>query len=626
MCFRNSFIDIFTMNGIDLYSTFVEIHKPQLESSSVPQLFWKALFEKLEKEVFDGGLVFQLARIEYENGTRHITEPVWKLIIIAEDGISTQNPNNIYLVDHAWLYDTKSARQNLTEEPGLLDRMCSLMDIDTNAKQQEIIECVMNEMWRYNQSFSLNSQDIEKRMPMWYIMDEVGSAINHSDNPNFRAVPFLHVSKGISYTILFPIKDVAMGDEVTRDFVEGQASSPWMTRLLLLPWVDSVIDIENFEQFETDENFVENYISETLPETNTFKANNNKTLKVFSQYEYVNKYLTDPAFTIVDNDQEADVLWLMSHFKAFKELSISSPHVFINQFPCEHVITIKSLLAIVCRRKAMGKQYDPDTLETFPTWLPTTYNLTTELRQFVGYFKARAGKNLDNHWICKPWNLARGLDITITKNLYHILRLRCTGPKIVQKYITQPVLYDRPHIGRVKFDIRYVVLLKSVKPLCTYAYANFFLRFANRPFELNNLDVYEQHFTVMNYSDENPLYHVKCAEFVVQWKNQYPNYPWETYVEPKILTVLHQAFEAAIAEPPPRGIPESPQSRAVYAVDLMLEWSGSEMQPKLLEINFMPDCQRACDYYPEFYNDIFRCLFLDIENPQVFHKLHSIEG
>lgn len=607
------------------YSIFVENHKPQLESSGISLLFWRALHRKLECETFDMGHDYKIVRVDYENVARHITEPTWKLIVTAEKGISAVNPENIYLVDHAWLYDTKSARQSLTEVPNLLTRMCSVMDIDdTDADKQELIERVMNEMWRYNQWFSLSSQDVEERMPRWYIMDEVGLAINHSDDANFRAVPFLHVPTGISYTILFPIKDVAMGEEVTRDFAEGQASSPWR-RLLLLPWVDSDVEIESFEQFETDEDFLSNYISETLPEVNTFKANDSKPLKVFSQYEYVNKYLTDPAFTFVDSEQEADILWLVSHFKTFKELSISSPRVFINQFPCEHVITVKDLLAIVCRRKATGTQYNPETLETFPAWLPTTYNLTTELPQLVGYFKAREGKNLDNHWICKPWNLARGLDITVTRNLHHILRLRDTGPKIVQKYIAQPVLYDRPHVGRVKFDIRYVVLLRSAKPLRLYAYANFFLRFANRPFALDNLDVYEQHFTVMNYSDESPLYHVKRAEFVVQWRNQYPDYPWEVCVQPRILSVLREAFEAAIAEPPPRGIPESPQSRAVYAADLMLEWRGSEMQPKLLEINFMPDCQRACEYYPEFYNDVFRCLFLDTENPRVFHKLHSAE-
>lgn len=56
------------------------------------------------------------------------------------------------------------------------------------------------------------------------------------------------------------------------------------------------------------------------------------------------------------------------------------------------------------------------------------------------------------------------------------------------------------------------------------------------------------------------------------------------------------------------------QSRAVYAADVMLAWEGEEgarkVQPKLLEINWMPDCQRACVYYPSFFDDIFSTLFL----------------
>jgi tubulin--tyrosine ligase-like protein 12 len=47
----------------------------------------------------------------------------------------------------------------------------------------------------------------------------------------------------------------------------------------------------------------------------------------------------------------------------------------------------------------------------------------------------------------------------------------------------------------------------------------------------------------------------------------------------------------------------------------MLAWRSEGdkrvVQPKLLEINWMPDCQRACQYYPDFFNDIFCVLFLD---------------
>ncbi|EZA59885.1 hypothetical protein DMN91_001120 [Ooceraea biroi] len=621
------------MDDKSSFKAFLETHESQLRSSGVPQLFWQALFEKLSDGTFDGNLVFQLVRIEYEAGERHAreSEPNWKLIVSAKDGISVQDPNNIYLIDHAWMYrDTRDARQALIESPGLLDRMCSLMGIEGAKTKEERMESVMSEMWRYNQSFSMDyveNGNVGKKILMWYVMDEVGSAINHSDRPSFRTVPFLHAPEGITYTLLFPTRDVTVGSEVTRDFVEGQTSDPETRRALLLPWVYSSFQEKSFEQAEPDADyFLAGRINESLPETiDMIKPDTRKVLKVFSQYGNVNDYLTDPAFEITDNEEEADVLWLVSHYKAYKELSVSRPHVFVNQFPHENVLTVKALLSIVCRRKATKLHVDSDTLETRPTWLPTTYNLSTELAQFVAYFTQRANKGLDNHWICKPWNLARGMDTHITSNLHHILRLPCTGPKIAQKYVARPVLYSRPGVGRVKFDVRYVLLLKSVKPLRAYAYGNFFLRFANLPFALSNLDTYEQHFTVMNYIEENPLYHVKCADFLVEWENQYPDYPWRTRIEPKILSVFRQVFEAAVAQPPPKGIAESPQSRAVYAADLMLEWRDSEIQPELLEVNFTPDCQRACEYYPDFYNDIFRCLFLDIDNPRVFHALHSVE-
>lgn len=613
------------MDGIGLFNTFLQSHRPQLEMSGVPKIFWQVLFKKLQCQTFDSGLVFQLARIDYDDTERNSRDPIWKLFVSYKNGISAQDPSNIYLIDHAWTYDIKNAKQNLSTIPGLLDRMCSLMGFDIDSEEDEKIDFVLNEMWKYNQSFSLNSGSIEDRMPVWYIMDEVGSAINHSDDPNFRTVPFLYLPEGITYTLLFPIKDVDYDEEVTRDFVEGQTNDQKKRRALLLPWIDTSFLGESFAQVEPDENyFLAGHIRESLPEKVDLQLpqrDRNTKLKVFSQYTYVNEYLNDSAFEIVNNEDQADILWYTSHFKEYKELSIRSPNVFVNQFPFENVLTIKDLLSIVCRRKADKKSYDPGTLETYPTWLPTTYNLSIELVQFVTYFEQRESMGLDNHWICKPWNLARGLDTHITKNLFHILRLPSTGPKIAQKYITNPVLYERLEIGKVKFDVRYIVMLKSVNPLRVFVYKNFFLRFANKEFALNNFDVYEQHFTVMNYSENTPLCHVKCADFIIEWERQYPDFSWREHVEPKILHMFREIFEAAIAEKPPRGIAESSISRAVYAIDLILEWKQETIQPMLLEVNFSPDCKRACEYYPNFYNDIFKCLFLNVNNPEIFHDL-----
>lgn len=53
-------------------------------------------------------------------------------------------------------------------------------------------------------------------------------------------------------------------------------------------------------------------------------------------------------------------------------------------------------------------------------------------------------------------------------------------PQVVSKYIESPVLFLREDVGRVKFDIRYIVLLRSVKPLTLFVYDVFWLRFSNR--------------------------------------------------------------------------------------------------------------------------------------------------
>lgn len=53
-------------------------------------------------------------------------------------------------------------------------------------------------------------------------------------------------------------------------------------------------------------------------------------------------------------------------------------------------------------------------------------------------------------------------------------------PQVVSKYIESPVLFLRDDVGNVKFDIRYVVLLRSVRPLSLFVYDVFWLRFSNR--------------------------------------------------------------------------------------------------------------------------------------------------
>ena len=102
-----------------------------------------------------------------------------------------------------------------------------------------------------------------------------------------------------------------------------------------------------------------------------------------------------------------------------------------------------STLKIFCRRSSLP--IDTETLQSYPLWLPTTFNLTYELPKFISYFQHREKKwdnlawtvdwtfdrrDLDNHWIVKPFNLARSIDTHVTKNLNAIIRLADSGPKV----------------------------------------------------------------------------------------------------------------------------------------------------------------------------------------------------
>lgn len=344
----------------------------------------------------------------------------------------------------------------------------------------EDVEAVMSEVWRYAQSYSLGSEEAEDRAPIWYVPDEVGAAVQHSDTPNVRMIPFVHLPDKITYSILFPLEHIPCDSFVFRDYAEGPETDPDTRRALLLPWTPdtSFLDFP-FQQQDPPETFFtygrghETYSSDIEVNVETMP----RPLRVYSEYSEVSKSLKHADFTLVSTPEEADILWLTKHHRDYASLGCNR---FVNQFPSESVLTVKDLLCVVCRRST-GRS--DGGLNGGPAWLPTTYNLKTELPQFVSCCERRQDRELDNHWICKPWNLARGMDTYISKDLNFILRLPWTGPKIAQKYIEEPVLFNRQEIGKVKFDVRYVILLKSVQPLEAYVYKEFFVRFANLPFQ-----------------------------------------------------------------------------------------------------------------------------------------------
>lgn len=74
------------------------------------------------------------------------------------------------------------------------------------------------------------------------------------------------------------------------------------------------------------------------------------------------------------------MLKLINIFLFGSKFSIEQPHVLLNQFPCESIITMKDCLAAVAHRVKGGSG---------PAWLPKTFNLQTELPQFVKHYQLR---------------------------------------------------------------------------------------------------------------------------------------------------------------------------------------------------------------------------------------------
>lgn len=59
---------------------------------------------------------------------------------------------------------------------------------------------------------------------------------------------------------------------------------------------------------------------------------------------------------------------------------------------------------------------------------------------------------MNNHWIVKPWNLARALDTHVSNSLHHILRVKSSGPKIVQKQVVFSFKFNIEKDERVSFE------------------------------------------------------------------------------------------------------------------------------------------------------------------------------
>ncbi|URE49172.1 tubulin--tyrosine ligase-like protein [Musa troglodytarum] len=451
---------------------------------------------------------------------------------------------------------------------------------------------------------SITTLDLSNRC-VRYVMDELGSALRHSDDANFRVAPFLFMPDGklasaVSFSVLWPIQDVHHGEECTRDFLFGIGEDKQRSARLTA-WFHTPENyfIQEFKKYQ------QQLASRSLPApkealiTRSILQHDGHSLQVYTDIPHVEEFLTHPKFVLTTNPKDADIIWTSMQVdpEVKKAFELTDLH-YTNQFPFEACLVMKHHLAETIL-KAQGR----------PEWLQPTYNLETQLSQLIGDYFVRKQDALNNLWILKPWNMARTIDTTVTEDLSAIIRLMETGPKICQKYIEHPALFK----GR-KFDLRYIVLVRSMDPVQIFLFDVFWVRLANNPYTLekSSLFEYETHFTVMNYRGR--LNHMNTPEFVREFEEEH-QVNWQT-IHQGIQDMIRSVFDSAAAVHPEM---HNPQSRAMYGVDVMLDHL---FKPKLLEVTYCPDC-RACKYDTEaivgnggifrgrdFFNTVFECLFL----------------
>jgi len=467
------------------------------------------------------------------------------------------------------------------------------------------IRSIIKNIWKIAGTYRLATSEQLDETNVWYVLDEFGSAIQRSTNSNAMVKPFLYApenifnSNVISYSLLWFTKDVKAGESVLQDYLEGgKTAEEFLAQSKV--WFDT--DNQKFlDAFAKRKERLAKATKEAQEDVNVKKTENISSekpqhklpLKVATNYELVIEKLTSKNYEIVKGVDDADIVWLISSLNDSEILKNVEDGKFVNQFPSEASICMKHFLAKTIYQGAGNVK-----------WLQPTYDLLTDLDEFVGDFITREKNHYDNHWIIKAPNLARSLDMVITDNLDTILRMMETGPRIAQKYIHKPL-----KLRNKKIDHRFIVLVKSIQPLEVFIYKTFMTRTSNNKFTLDprSIDNFETHFTIMTYSGR------KQDEIAPEWfletfdqAHKDKNISWDlTYG--RIKDMVKEIFTAVN-----RAHPEmhNKNCRAIYGMDVMID---EDYQPKLLELTFAPDCKRPSTLNPEFWNDIFDCFFLGEE-------------
>mmetsp|Transcript_17291 Transcript_17291/g.16949 ORF Transcript_17291/g.16949 Transcript_17291/m.16949 type:complete len:735 (-) Transcript_17291:35-2239(-) len=491
------------------------------------------------------------------------------------------------------------------------------------------IKYIMKHLWKYTNSYKFSlSGPTQNTENYWYVQDEVGSHILHSDDYNVEVHPFIYCkdimelqstsnqaafdpSNRITYSILWPKKNIEKDSILYRDFLPKIDETMFRSSRLSV-WYD--VPQKYFEeQLEFHNSVVEKAKTKVEAFDQAFAENQEKDdsflndlkeldrpVKLYSEYydamtgkDTYKKYLEqDEKFELVSSIEDADVVLSAVNFKKTAlEINLDTEKHIFNQFPYESVLVEKSLLCD-CLEKVYGKC----------RYYQESYPSTTRLPAFIGRFLEREKMKQENTWICKPVGLTKSRGHVISSNLECIIRQTETEPRVIQKYITNPYLIE----GK-KFDLRYWVVVRSFSPLNLYVYKYTYAKVAQEDFENTELGLmtWKKQFPVQDM-DEGTYNEVILKDKIVESFNAAEEDGFMKFEE-KVYEVIKELFRAAVIYKPEI---HHENSRALYGIDILPD---TNLQPNLLEATFMPEISRICGINDKYLSEISRCMFLGEE-------------
>uniref|UniRef100_A0A5K3EHW7 Tubulin--tyrosine ligase-like protein 12 n=1 Tax=Mesocestoides corti TaxID=53468 RepID=A0A5K3EHW7_MESCO len=310
------------------YDDFLRDHCTALESMKVPELYWPALHSKLLGKEFDVPQHFELGLLNYTDPESGDVVDKELFVSVKSDEILSSDSDSIFLIDHAWTFELADVRKTLVSNPSLLSRMVNLMCLnekEINGNESAAVDEFMRKMWKFCHLYQISKPSevdgdhIVIKKDVWYILDEFGSSIKQSSEPNVRVASFMYVPERLCYSVFWPIVDLHKEDTLYVDWLSAVTDSDKKS-LLLLPWEDQDFsDRSSAHSYVlTDDFFSSHKIQESLPEPGApFVSVCSLPLKVYTDINLVAETLSSPSYEVTEERNEADILWLYSHFRDY---------------------------------------------------------------------------------------------------------------------------------------------------------------------------------------------------------------------------------------------------------------------------------------------------------------------